>query len=335
MKQILIITDNLPTQINGVVTTYHNITKCAIKDDYAINFINPSMFKYIDCPGYSEVKISFPWNIGKYIKDLNPDYIHIATEGPVGLSALMWCRKNNINFSSAYHTKFPEFLKKLYNIPEYLTYAYVRWFHKHSGRILTTTQTMVTDLKFHGFSGEIIAWTRGVDSSIFKRDLRKQFFKKDTILLSVGRISKEKGLDDFCKLELPNCPKVSKIVVGDGPYLNELKEKYKDVFFVGTKTGKELANYFANSDVFVFTSRTDTFGIVIIESLSVGTPVAAYPVAGPLDILENGVSGYMSEDLVHNVEACLSLNRDIVYESSSKWTWNNCWEIFKDNLIEK
>ena len=335
MKKILVVTDNLRNQINGVVTTFNNLNICAKKDGYNIYYIDPSMFWYIDSPGYPEVKLSFPWNIGKYIKDINPDHIHIATEGPLGLAARLWCDKHKIKYNTSYHTKFPEFLKKLYHIPEEITYSYVRWFHKHSGKVLTTTKTMVDDLKSHGFNGDIIPWTRGVDRSIFKRNKDKKVSNNDVVLLSVGRISKEKNLDVFCQLKLPNYTNVSKIVVGDGPYLEELKKKYPDVWFVGAKTGSELAKYFAQADVFVFTSKTDTFGIVIIESLSVGTPVAAFPVPGPIDILEQNISGHMSENLASSVEHCLTLDRNIVFENSNKWTWENCWNIFKSNLINK
>ena len=331
-KTILIVTDNSHNQINGVVTTYKNIEKHALTNGYIVKYIFPDMFFNFPAFGYPEVKISIPWQIDKKIKAINPDYIHIATEGPLGLAVLFWCKKHNINFSSAYHTKFPEFLKELYNIPESITYSYVRWFHKHSGKVLTTTQTMVDDLKSHGFDGDIIPWTRGVDRTIFKRSDRT--FRKPITLLSVGRISKEKGLDDFCELQLKNYS-VDKIVVGDGPYLEELKKKYPKVKFVGKKTGSELASYFNEADVFVFTSKTDTFGIVIIESLSVGTPVAAYPVPGPIDILEQGVTGFMNENIEDAVEACLYLDRNKVYENSSKWTWENCWKIFKENLIKK
>lgn len=334
-KTLLIVTDNSHNQINGVVTTYKNIEKHALHNGYIVKYILPDMFFHIDSPGYPEVKLSIPWQIDKKIKEINPDYIHIATEGPLGLAVLFWCNKHNINFSSAYHTKFPEFLKKLYNIPEGLTYSYVRWFHKHSGKVLTTTKTMVNDLKSHGFNGDIIPWTRGVDRSIFKRNYDKTLNKNEIILLSVGRISKEKNLDVFCQLKLPNYQNVKKIVVGDGPYLDELKKRYPDVCFVGAKTGHELANYFSQADVFVFTSKTDTFGIVIIESLSVGTPVAAFPVPGPIDILDNGVTGYMSNDLALSVEECISLDRNIVYNESNNWSWENCWNIFKKNLINK
>jgi glycosyltransferase involved in cell wall biosynthesis len=218
----------------------------------------------------------------------------------------------------------------MYHIPECLTYAYMRWFHKHSGRVLTTTPTMVDDLRRHGFNCDIRAWTRGVDRDIFQSSLRKEKLLGRPILLSVGRISKEKGLDDFCELDYPGA---TKVVVGDGPYRAELQERYPDVCFAGVKTGVELAEYFASADCFVFTSRTDTFGVVIIESLAVGTPVAAYPVPGPIDILENGITGHMSEDLKASIDVCLGLPRDRIEQVSLKWTWAQCWEIFKKNLI--
>jgi glycosyltransferase involved in cell wall biosynthesis len=329
-KKILVVTDNLRTQINGVVTTFKNIESLAMADGFDIVYIDPGQFPHCDAPGYPEVKLSWPRGIGKKIQALDPDHIHIATEGPLGLAARLYCDSRGLKYNTSYHTKFPEFLKKMYHVPESLTYAYMRWFHKHSGRVLTTTQTMVDDLRRHGFYCDIRAWTRGVDRDIFTSSLRKEKLTGRPILLSVGRVSKEKGLDDFCRLDYPGA---TKVVVGDGPYKAELERKYPDVCFVGAKTGVELAEYFASADVFVFTSRTDTFGVVIIESLAVGTPVAAYPVPGPVDILENGITGHMSEDLKASIDVCLGLSRDRIEQTSLKWTWAQCWEIFKKNLI--
>jgi glycosyltransferase involved in cell wall biosynthesis len=331
MKKILIITDNLPDQINGVVTTFNNIEIIAKEDGYEFFYINPEQFIYINAYGYPEVKLSFPWGIGKKIKKINPDYIHIATEGPVGLAASLWCWKYDYKFNTSYHTKFPEFLKEVYGIPTWITYHYVRWFHRHSGKVLTTTQTMVDDLHAHGFKTNIIPWTRGVDRNIFTSKLRNVEKLHPPVLLSVGRVSKEKGLDDFCELKYTNA---KKIIVGDGPYRNELEEKYPDIEFVGTKTGVELATYYANADVFVFTSKHDTFGIVMIEALAVGTPVAAYPVAGPKDIIQNRKTGYMHSDLKYAVKQCLDINRKLIESESLKWSWDNCWKIFKENLIK-
>ena len=329
-KKILVVTDNLKDQVNGVVTTFKNIESHARNDGFDIVYLDPGQFPHCDAPGYPEVKLSWPRHIGKKIEEIDPDHIHIATEGPIGLAARLYCDRRGIKYNTSYHTKFPEFLKKIYKIPECLTWVYLRWFHKHSGRVLTTTQTMVDDLRAHGFTGSIIPWTRGVDRDVFQSSLRNEKLLGRPILLSVGRVSKEKGLDDFCKLDYPGA---TKVVVGDGPYRRELERRYPDVRFVGTKTGRDLAMYFANADCFIFTSRTDTFGVVIIESLAVGTPVAAYPVPGPKDILEPGITGHMSEDLADSISKCLSYPRDRIEQASQKWTWANCWQIFKQNLV--
>ena len=323
-KRILIITDNIPTQINGVVTTFKNIENCARSDGYDFVYLDPREFHHIDAPGYPEVKLSWTAGIGDKIKEANADYIHIATEGTVGLAANLWCRRNKKKFTTSYHTKFPEFLKKQYHIPEALTWNYLRWFHNKSTTVLATTNTMVKDLNDKGFKN-VIPWARGVDITIFNSSQRDR--DDDTkVLLCVSRVSKEKNLDEFCKLEYP---KSRKIMVGDGPYRKELQEKYPDVEFVGYKTGKELASYYANADVFVFPSCWETFGIVMIEAMACGTPVAAYPVDGPKDVVEDGKTGYMETNLASAVHRCLGLSRTNVEMYSQKWNWESAWLIFK------
>jgi glycosyltransferase involved in cell wall biosynthesis len=327
-KKILIITDNLPDQINGVVTTYKNLAKCAVLEGYEIVFLDPSSFKYFSMPGYSEIKLSIPLGITKKIENFSPDYIHIATEGPIGLAARLYLDSKNIKYNTSYHTKLPEALKKLLYIPEFFTWLYIRWFHKHSGRVLTTTISMCDELIDHGLKTDIIPWTRGVDRDIFKPTKIKRDEK--IVLLCVSRLSKEKNLDAFCSLNYPNS---RKILVGDGPYRKHLEEKYKDVEFIGFKTGKELASYYQMADVFVFPSTWDTFGIVMIESLACGTPVAAYPVTGPKDVILSQIDGYLSYDLNYAISCCLKLDRDKVCQSSKRWSWENAWQIFKSNLI--
>ena len=327
-KKILIITDNLPDQINGVVTTYKNIEICAVRDGYNIVVLDPGWFSYIDCPGYNEVKIAYPRNMGKKIKEISPDYIHIATEGPLGLWARAYLSLAGIPHNTAYHTKFPEGLRKLFGIPESLTWRFVRWFHKHSGKVLTTTDSMVAELKAHGFGGEVIPWTRGVDRDIFTPTLREELPAK--YLLCVSRVSKEKNLEDFFELDYPG---YQKIMVGDGPMLEKYRAQYPDVYFTGFKTGVDLARYYANAEVFVFPSRWETFGIVMIEAMACGTPVAAYPCQGPEDVVDQAETGFMNESLEDAVSACLQLNRDRVYKGSLRWTWEKAWEIFRDNLI--
>ena len=328
IKTILIITDNLKEQINGVVTTYKNIEACAVRDGYNVVVLDPGWFRYIDCPGYNEVKIAYPRNLGKKIEEISPDYIHIATEGPLGLWARAYLSLAGIRHNTAYHTKFPEGLKKLFGIPESLTWRFVRWFHKHSGKVLTTTDSMVRELQAHGFDGEVISWTRGVDRDIFTPNLRKELPAK--YLLCVSRVSKEKNLEDFFELDYPG---YQKIMVGDGPMLETYKKKYPDVTFTGFKTGADLARYYANAEVFVFPSRWETFGIVMIEAMACGTPVAAYPCQGPEDVVDQGVTGFLEEDLSTAVHRCLGLDRNKVVTSSQRWSWDRAWEIFRDNLV--
>jgi glycosyltransferase involved in cell wall biosynthesis len=328
-KKILIITDNLPDQINGVVTTYKNIESCAILDGYTVDYINPSRFRYVDCPGYNEVKLTIPWRMGEEIKKINPDYIHIATEGPLGLWARAYLSKHNIRHNTAYHTKFPEGLNKLFGIPESLTWRYVRWFHKHSGKVLTTTDTMKQDLLSHKFDDNIVSWTRGVDRNIFNSSHRVETTSK--YIVCVSRVSKEKNLEEFFEIDYPG---YLKIMVGDGPMLETYKKKYPNVHFTGFKTGVDLAKYYANAEVFVFPSRWETFGIVMIEAMACGTPVAAFPCDGPKDVIDQAETGFMNDNLADAVTACLQLNRDRVLKGSQRWSWDNAWQTFKDNLIK-
>lgn len=328
LKTILIISDNLPDQINGVVTTYKNIETCATRDGYNVVVLHPGWFRYFNCPRYNEVKIAYPRKMGKKIEEINPDYIHIATEGPLGLWARKYLSLHSYRYNTAYHTKFPEGLRALFGIPEALTWPVVRWFHKNSGKVLTTTNSMVNELKAHGFDGDVIPWTRGVDREIFYPGFRKPNPKY--VLVCVARVSKEKNLEDFLEL---NYPDAHKIMVGDGPMLELYKNKYPDVEFVGFKTGHDLAYYYNLADVFVFPSKWETFGIVMIEAMACGTPVAAYPCDGPKDVIEQGVTGFMNEDLINAIDSCLQLDREQVLKGSMRWSWEEAWKIFKHNLV--
>lgn len=330
MNKILVITDNVPGQVNGVVTTFRHLKNQAETNGYEMVFLDPTAFVHFSAPGYPEVKISIPWMIGKKIKSINPDFVHIATEGPVGLAARIWLDRQRQRYNTSYHTKFPEFLKQIYHVPTSWTYRYVRWFHKHSGRVLTTTSTMVCDLQANGFTGDIQPWTRGVDRSELSATVSHGHNPRP-ILLYTGRVSREKNLEKV--LELSN--QYTVVIVGDGPDRSRLETLYPAAHFVGYRKGSELANYYAKSDVFVFPSVTDTFGIVMIEAISLGTPIAAYPVPGPVDIVEQGVNGYLNNNLSIAVADCLSLDRNTVKQSSEKWTWEECWRIFHASLIEK
>ena len=216
MKKILIVTDNLPDQVNGVVTTFTNIEKNLVLDGYSVLYLNPRQFKYFDCPGYSEVKLSLPWKIGQKIKEMDANHIHIATEGPIGLFARFYLNKHGIDYNTSYHTKFPEFLKKIYGIPEGITYKYLRWFHKDSKQVLVPTEELKKELEEKKFKN-LKVWTRGVDTKIFNSKRRSLVPNGQNYIVCVSRVSKEKGLDDFCQL------KGNKVLIGDGPYLNTLK----------------------------------------------------------------------------------------------------------------
>jgi glycosyltransferase involved in cell wall biosynthesis len=329
-KKILVITDNTPDQINGVVTTFKNLETHAVLDGYTIVYLTPLKFLHVGCPGYPEVKFAWPWGIGKKIKEISPDYIHIATEGPLGLCARLYLDLRGYRYNTSYHTKFPEFLKRIYNIPEFVTWGYLRWFHKHSGIVLTNTTTMVNELREHGFEGGIIPWTRGVNREELQPTQAWPHPNPRPLVLYVGRVSREKDIDVVCRL----IDTYDVVVVGDGPDRKRLEQEYPGCQFVGYKTGSELADWYARADVLAFPSKVDTFGIVMIEAMSLGTPVAAYPVPGPQDIIRQGVSGYMSERLRDAVDLCLHIPRARVVADSERWTWELCWVIFRNNLVD-
>ena len=326
-KTILIITDNVPDQINGVVTTFKNLEDHACRNGYSVVYIDPGQFPNFACPGYPEVRLCWPHGISKKIKALQPDFIHIATEGPVGFFARWWCERNAIPYNTSYHTDFAKFLKTMYHVPESVTYWYLRWFHKNSHRVLVTTKTIKQDLEAHGFRN-LVVWSRGVNRDLTPSQERCDRTKP--LVLNVGRVSAEKGLSELVGLDY----EYTLVIVGDGPYMSRARELLPNAKFVGYKSGQELVDYYNQADVFVFPSSADTFGLVIIEAMAQGTPVAAFPVQGPIDIIENGVNGYMDNDLEVAIEQCLTLDRNRVKESSKHWTWEECWRIFRDNLAE-
>ena len=251
----------------------------------------------------------------------------------MGLCVRQYLDKHGYRYNTAYHTKFPEGIRKLFGVPEAITWPLVRWFHKHSGKVLTTTDTMVAELRDHGFDGDVIPWTRGVDRDVFHPTHRTETVSK--YLLCVSRVSKEKNLEAFFELDHPG---YLKVMVGDGPMLETYKKQYPDVHFTGYKTGVDLARYYANAEVFVFPSQWETFGIVMIESMACGTPVAAYQVTGPTDVIDQGITGFMvteQEGLRAAVDKCLAIDRNDVHRVSHRWSWDRAWEIFRDNLVDK
>jgi glycosyltransferase involved in cell wall biosynthesis len=322
---ITLVTDAWEPQVNGVVQTYKNVIPLL---PGKVSVIHPylPMIKKKALPGYSEIELAInPWRIKPLLDDAIRDnnYIHIATEGPLGLYARRYMKEVGYNFTTCFHTMFPEFIEKRLKIPAALLYPFFRWFHGPSRGIFVSTTGMANHLDRKGFSN-IKMWTRGVDQKMFNPSRRSN---PDRYIIYVARASHEKNIDDFCRLNYDR-----KIFVGDGPYLKDLKSRYKDVEFVGMKRGKQLAELIANADVFVFPSKTDTFGIVLLESIACGTPVAAYPEPGPIEVIKQMHNGYYCNELQVAVNHCMSLDREKVYESSQEWTWERSAKQFTEGI---
>lgn len=328
--RICIITDTWDN-INGVCTTLRNTVTELKSMGHDVYIIEPSQFKTISCPGYREIKLSIDvWNVNKKIIQYRPDAIHIATEGPLGLAGRLYCtlKKKYIPHNTSYHTNFPKYLNEYIRLPISVGYTIMRWFHKTSIKVLVTNESTKQLLSSYRFTN-LEVWGRGVDTTIFNPHamIGKMHIPRP-ILLCVSRVSIEKGLDDFCQLQTSG----TKILVGDGPYLERLKSKYLDVKYVGYKYGALLAHFYANADVFVFPSKSDTFGIVMLEANACGTPVAAYPVTGPTDIIEQRVNGYIDNNLSKSVIEALKCDRVVVENYAQKYTWKSCTEIFVNSL---
>lgn len=324
---MLIVSDTFD-QVNGVANTYKNLIK---ESGNTIRILHPGEFTTVKAPYYPEVQLVVdPWRVYGAIKKISPNHIHIATEGIMGLIARRYCTNNNIPYTTSYHTKWPEFMRKIAKVPESMTWAWVRWFHKNSKSILVPTPEVKKELEAHGFDNRITVWTRGVSKELVA-DKRTAKPNPPIKLLNVGRVSREKNLEKVCDFSLNDKYQVT--IVGDGPYREHLEKKYPKVKFLGYKFGEELAKIYADNDVFVFPSRVDTFGIVMIESLCNGTPVAAYDVTGPKDVIRHGETGYLGENLEENIRLCLNLNCSIIKTTSTKeWSWANCLKVFLDEL---
>lgn len=334
--KILIVTDAWHPQVNGVVRTLDEVGKELVKMGHEVSYITPDLFSTIPTPSYPEIRLAVNvWKVPTMIREARADVVHIATEGPLGATARMYCAIKKIPFTTSYHTKMPEYVHMRYPfIPESFMYAYMKWLHKPSRAILVTTDSMKRELTEHGFKNNLVVWSRGVNYDVFN-DVGHINHDDTKVLLYVGRVSVEKNIEAFLDVKVND---VVKIVVGDGPkqYVDQLKAKYKDVPFVGYKTGNELAHFVKNADVFVFPSKSDTFGIVMIEATACGTPVAAYPVTGPIDFIVNDVNGYMDDDLSFAIQKCLHVNRNKCADyTKQNYSWKRCAEIFLEVLADK
>jgi glycosyltransferase involved in cell wall biosynthesis len=324
VPKILIATDSFD-QVNGVSTTYRNILKHSLQKPYVIH---PGLFKCKTFSVYPEVQIcQEPFKVYKKIKEINPTHIHIGTEGPIGLAARIYCKLNRIPYTTGYHTKFPEYLWRLLRIPHFLTYGYLKIFHNDSKAILVPSNSCKEELNKKGFN-RVVVWTRGVAKNLISNKRYKK--TNHTKVIYVGRVSKEKNLKVLCKLQ----DKFKITIVGEGPILKKLKEKYPKVDFTGYRFGQELADTYKAHDVFCFPSKTDTFGIVMIEALANGLPVAAFKVTGPVDIVRHGKTGYLGNNLEKNIRRCLKLDRkEIAKNINQAWSWKRCVEILEKHLL--
>jgi Glycosyltransferase len=326
---ILIVSDAWFPQINGVVRTISTIGAELETMGHRVEVIGPDRFRTIPMPTYPEIRLALGAGrrLWPMIDALRPDCIHIATEGPLGFAARRYCLRRGKPFTTAYHTRFPEYVRDRAPVPLALSYAVVRRFHRPSSAVMVATASIERDLLARGFTN-IRRWTRGVDTDLFRPREKGFLAVPRPISLYVGRVAVEKNLEDYLRLDLPG----TKVVVGDGPARAELQQKYPNVHWAGAKQGEELARHYAAADVFVFPSRTDTFGLVLLEALASGVPVAAYPVPGPLDVVDGSGTGCLDEDLGRAVQNALSIPPDRCRDHALNYSWRRSAEQFLANL---
>lgn len=328
-RRICIVTDAWHPQTNGVVRTLNTTRGMLLEQGHEVRVIEPGMFRNFPCPTYPEIRLA--WRPAKLLRTeletFRPDNVHIATEGPLGMAARSFCLQRGWPYTTSYHTQFPEYVRARAPVPLALSYAWLRRFHGTAARTMVATPSMQNQLESRGFT-KIARWSRGVDVELFRPERRMVLDLPRPISLYLGRVSVEKNIEEFLKLDLPG----TKVVVGDGPAREALQRKYPQVVFVGYKFGEELAAHVAAADVFVFPSRTDTFGLVLLEAMACGVPVAAYPVTGPIDVVRAGITGMLSEDLQAATLGALQMNRHACREHALQYTWEKATQQFFGNL---
>ncbi|MDR3496947.1 MAG: glycosyltransferase family 1 protein [Ancalomicrobiaceae bacterium] len=331
MTKLLIVTDAWRPQINGVVRSLERLGVELTKIGVQVDFLTPAEFITLPCPTYPEIRLALTTKgrIARRIDKAKPDFVHVATEGPLGLMTRKAVNGNGPGFTTSYHTRFPEYLSARLPVPERWSYAWLRRFHNHGLGCMVATDSLKQLLQRQGFAN-LMTWSRGVDQELFYPRKDKVYDLPRPIFLNVGRIAVEKNLEAFLCLDLPG----SKVVIGDGPQMETLKRKYPDVHFLGAKVGDDLARHYSDADVFVFPSRTDTFGNVVVEALASGVPVAAFPVMGPLDIIGDSGAGSLSEDLREAALAALEVSRETALERAGAFTWEGTSRQFLDNVVE-
>ena len=336
--RVLIVTDAWAPQVNGVVRTLEMLGRELRALGHDVRYATPEGRFSVPLPTYSEIRLAiFPRRaLEKTFREFAPDAVHIATEGTMGMSARAICLKHGIPFTTSFHTRFPEYVHTRFPfIPESLVYFWLRWFHRPATAMMVATLTLKQELEDHGFRNLRI-WSRGVDVDQFRPIGGARFPYPGPIWLYVGRVAIEKNIEAFLKLDLPG----TKVVVGDGPARPAMAMRYPDVRFLGPKTGEDLVRAYSASDVFVFPSRTDTFGLVMLEALACGLPVAAYPVHGPKDVVGDVPVAVLDEDLRAACLRALALASESVCERTNfsarsfavEHSWRNCTQQFLSNL---
>ena len=329
--KIAFITDAWHPQINGVVTTIQNTCSALERSGHQIKLITPDQFKTIPCPSYPSIRLALACygKLKRQLDEFSPQRIHIATEGPLGLAARRYCLSRNLAFTTSFHTLFAEYVNLRFKIPLSWGYGFLRWFHAPAKKVMVATSSVESDLNARGFKNSLVHWSRGVDPDFYYPRDKAFISLPRPISMFVGRVAIEKNIGAFLSLDIPG----TKIVVGDGPQMKELKAKFPDTVFVGFLSGEPLAKHVAAADVFVFPSRTDTFGIVLLDALASGIPVAAFPVTGPVDVITSDKVGKLDEDLKIAITEALKLDADDCRNYALNYSWANCTEQFFNNLV--
>jgi glycosyltransferase involved in cell wall biosynthesis len=327
--RIAIATDAWYPQTNGVVTTLSKTAEALESLGHDVLLLTPEPFKSVPLPTYKSIRLAIlpGRRTRKMLEQYQPDAVHVATEGPIGLAVRRYCIRKGIPFTTSYHTQFPQYIRMRAPIPVSWSYAFLRWFHSRAARTMVPSESQRKELENWQFKNVRI-WSRGVNTTLFKPRDGKQLQGGEPIFIYAGRVAVEKSLDEFLKLDLPG----KKYVVGDGPDMDVLKGRYPDAVFTGFKYGEELVGLLSSADVFVFPSRTDTFGLVMLEAMACGVPVAAFPVTGPIDVIKQGVTGVMMDDLGEAALQALELDSKDAREYALRHTWEDCTRQFVTNL---
>ncbi len=321
-NKILFVTDAWHPQVNGVVVLVSALLEALHRRDVDTEVIHPGLFPRVPAPKYPEIQLALtPWRLNKYVEADSVQWVHIVTEGPLGLAARAFCKKRAIPFTTAIHTKFPEYVNILFGAPQSWGYRYLRWFHSPANATIVQTPGQQRELRQRGLV-HLHVVGGGVDTNLFRP--KTHVTRDKPVLLYVGRVSREKNIEAFLDMDIDS----EKIVVGDGPDRNRLENEYSQIQFRGYRQGEELVREYAQADCLVFPSRTDTFGLVLIEAMACGTPVASFPTTGPLDVVQNGVSGIIDEDLQLAVKHALKLDRATVRNEAMHFSWERVAERF-------